>query len=210
MAEDIKGLIDKIQQEGIKAAEEKAREIEDKANQRAQGIIEEAEQKAARLIDNARDEVAKMEKNSRVSLEQVGRDLLLSLHEEINAMLKKIALAQVQSALGPEEMSKIIGALIKEMNRAKEGQVVVTLGEKDLKKVEQGILHKLGSQIKKELTLKPSGEISGGFIISYDGSKSHFDFTDKALAEYLSARLKPKLAELIQQAVLGGGKGKGN
>ena len=198
MAEDIKSLIEKIQQEGIKAAGDKAKEIEGQATQRAGDIIKAAERKAQQLISNAKEEIAKMEKSGRASLEQAARDLLLSLREQINSMLEKVVVAQLGRALSPEEMSKIITTLIKEMSRAKEAEVIVLLKEKDLKKVEKSVLHQLGAEAKKGVTLKPSGEITGGFIISYDGGKSHFDFTDKAIAEYLSLHLKPRLAELLK------------
>ncbi len=198
MAEDIKGLIEKIQQEGIKAAEAQAKEIEGRAGQRAGAIVKEAEKQAQQLIDNAKDEIAKMEKSADASIRQAGRDLLLSLREEINRMLQKLVVSQVRAALSPDEMSKIIIALIKEMSIAKEGEIIVSLKEKDMEKVERSLLHSLADEAKKRVALKASGEITGGFIISYDGGKSHFDFTDKAIAEYLSLQLEPKLAKLLK------------
>lgn len=198
MAEDIKGLIEKIQQEGINAAEAQAKEIENQAGQRAGGIVKEAEKQAKQLIDNAKDEIAKMKKSANASIGQAGRDLLLSLREEINLMLEKVVVSQVRTALSPDEMSKIIITLIKEMGIVKAGEAIVSLKEKDLKKVEGALLHNLADEVKKRVALKASGEITGGFIISYDGGKSHFDFTDKAIAEYLSLQLEPKLAKLLK------------
>jgi len=198
MAEDIKGLIEKIQQEGIETAGEKARQIEGQAAQRAGGIVKEAEKKALQLIDKAKAEIARMERGANASLKQAGRDLILSLREEINAMLERIVASQVRAALTPEEMSKIIASLIKEMSGRKEGEIVVSLKEKDLKKIEKAVLYKLADEVKKTVSLRPAGEIGAGFIISYDSGKSHFDFTDKAIAGYLSLRLKPELAELLK------------
>lgn len=203
MAEDIKDLIEKIQQEGIQVAEDKARDMQDQASRRAEAIVAEAQKKAQQLIDSAKEEIAQMEKSGQASLEQTARDLLLSLKEEINLMLEKIVVSQLRQALSPDEMGKIITALIKEMSSAEEGETIVSLKEKDLEKVEKGILHKLGEEAKKGITLKPSGEITGGFIISYDSGKSHFDFTDRAIAEYLGLHLKPKLAALLKDASSG-------
>ena len=47
--------------------------------------------------------------------------------------------------------------------------------------------------MEKKIILKPAEEISGGFTISFDNGKSCYDFTDKALAEYIGTYLKPKL-----------------
>ena len=203
MAEDIQGLITKIQQEGIKIAEEKAKDIENEARRRAKEIVLEAEKQAQGLLVQAKDEVAKAEKGAKASLEQAARDLLLTLREEINAMLGRLILAQVRQALKPEELSKIITALIKEISSKDEGEIIVSLKEKDLEKLGKGLLSTLGNEAKKEITLKSSGEISGGFTISYDSGKSHYDFTDKAIAEYLSLNLKPKLAEALKKASSG-------
>jgi vacuolar-type H+-ATPase subunit E/Vma4 len=71
-------------------------------------------------------------------------------------------------------------------------------------------MRRLGDEIKKGLTLKPLGEISGGFTISYDGGKSHYDFTDKGIAEYLSACLNPELSAILNKAASGGKKYKKN
>ena len=87
MAEDIKNLIEKIQQEGIVAGEEKAKDIETQAGRQAEALVEKAKKEAEGIIAEAKERVARMEKSTRVLLEQAGRNLLLALREEINAML---------------------------------------------------------------------------------------------------------------------------
>jgi V/A-type H+-transporting ATPase subunit E len=199
MAEDIKGLIEKIQQEGIKAAEDKAKQIEDQALQKAHKIVEEAQSQAQQLLERTKDEIAKMEKSSKASLGQAARDLLLSLRAEINAMLKRIITAEVRESLSPDEMSKIIAALIQRMSNQKEGEIIISLKEDNLAKVKNSIFGKLAEQAKKGVTLREAHDITGGFTISFDSGKSHFDFTDQAIAEYLSLQLKPHLAQLLVQ-----------
>jgi vacuolar-type H+-ATPase subunit E/Vma4 len=49
--------------------------------------------------------------------------------------------------------------------------------------------------------LRPAEEISGGFTISFDDGKSCYDFTDKALAEYIGIYLKPKLNQILMEAI---------
>jgi len=44
-------------------------------------------------------------------------------------------------------------------------------------------------------------EISGGFTISFDSGKSCYDFTDKALADYIGTYLKPKLNQILQESI---------
>jgi V/A-type H+-transporting ATPase subunit E len=197
MTEDIKNLIEKIQEEGVKVAEDKARGIEEQARRQAQGIIKKANSEAERIIVQAQDRVAKMEESANASLKQVGRDLLLSLKKEINEMLDRIIRLHVHESLNIDELIKIISTLIKE-NKGRE-DIMISLNKDDFQKLEKGIFNELREEIKKGVTLKPSEDILGGFIISYDAGKSHFDFTDKALAEYIGSYLRPKLAELLKE-----------
>lgn len=201
MAEELKGLIEKIQREGIQAAEEKAGRIENQARRNADEILAKARHQADKIIREAEDRIARMQESANVSFEQAGRDLLISLRREINAMLDRLILSSVKEALNPQELSKIISSLIKEQTGKKKQDVIITLNKSDLQKLENEFLSELKELIKKGIILKPSDDIRCGFIISYDSGKSHFDFTDKALAEYISQCLKPKLSEIFKDIV---------
>jgi len=200
MAEEIKELIAKIQQEGIKAAEEKAREIEEEAGRRAEEIIVNAKKEAEKLLTEAEEKIKRTQEYTRSTLAQAGRDFLLSLKKEINAMLDKLILAGARRALTAEEMVKIIASLIKNYQGQEKEGIVVSFSQEDLQKIKTGLLDELKEAAKKGITLKPSEEIRGGFTISYDMGKSQFDFTDKALAEYIGTYVKPYLKEILQSA----------
>jgi V/A-type H+-transporting ATPase subunit E len=201
MAEELKELINKIHQEGIKAAEDRAKDIENEARHRAQVIIEEAENKARNIILEAKEKIAKMEEGAKVSLKQAGRDLLLTLKKEINAVLGRLIVSRVREALNPEELGRIITSLIKNYSSKERGNIIVTLKKEDLEKLRKGFLNELKEELKNGIILRSSEDIQGGFIISYDGDKSHYEFTDKALAEYINLYLKPALAEILKEAV---------
>ena len=53
MAEELKDLIEKIQEEGVRAAESKAHDIEEKAHLSAKAILKKAEANAENLIAEA-------------------------------------------------------------------------------------------------------------------------------------------------------------
>lgn len=200
MTEDIRSLIEKIQAEGIQAAGDKARAIEDQAKKQAQDIIDKAGKEAEKLLREAKDRIAQIEQSTQVSLKQAGRDLLLALRKEINATLDKIILSSVHQALSVDELARIISSLIKDY-RGKE-EVIISLKKEDAEKLEKGFLSKLKEELKKEIVLRSAADILGGFIISYDAGKSHFDFTDKALVEYIGAYIRPKLTQLLNEAVI--------
>jgi V/A-type H+-transporting ATPase subunit E len=200
MPEDLNGLLEKIRRDGVEAAQAKAREIEAEAARRAEEKIRSAEKEAARMIEQARAEIAKAEAGGRQSLKQASRDTLISLHQAIASSLERIVSAHVHKALGAEEMTRIILALVKEAGCASREKTVISLRKEDLEKIEKPLLAELGNELRKGITLRHSAEIKGGFTISYDSGKSYYDFTDRALAEYIAAYLKPQLAKILEEA----------
>lgn len=200
MAEDIKSLIEKIQQEGIQTAQTKAKEIESQATQRAEEIIQEAKLKASLMVTEAQEKIAQMEERQKALLTQAGRDFLLLLKRELNSLLDKLILTQVKEALSPEAMFKIILDIVKEGAGKEKANIIISLNKEDLRLLEKNFLHKLKEETKKSIVLKPSEDIQEGFTISYDSGKSLYDFSDRALAEYVGIYLKPKLAEILKEA----------
>lgn len=200
MTEEIKELIKKINQEGIKAAQDKAQEIEGLAQKKAEEIINKARKDAERLLSEAHDKLVKMEEKEKTLLVQAGRDLLLSLKEEINTMLGRLIGLELRQGLSHQDLVKIISETIK-THAAEAKDIIVGLNPADCDVLEKGFLAKLKEAVKKNITLKPQGEITTGFTISFDSGKSQFDFSDKALAEYIGTYLKPKLKKILDGAV---------
>ena len=199
MAQELKDLIQKIQEEGVEAAENKARTIEEEASRRAAQIIKDAGKKAEALVSDARQEIARLEKGGEESIRQAGRNVIIALKKEIAATLDKIVLSDVRKALSGEELVKIIRELVKSQKEAKEG-AVISLRDQDRQNLEKTLLGSLKEEAKKGITLKTAEDIRGGFIISYDLEKSHYDFTDKALTEYIGLYLRPKLKDILKVA----------
>ena len=90
MAQEIKDLIAKIQAEGIKIAEEKAKEIEARALAAAEKIINLANSQGKKIIADATEQVVKERHSAEASLNQAGRDFLILLKSRINVMLDKL------------------------------------------------------------------------------------------------------------------------
>ena len=198
MAEEIKALIEKINKEGIAVAEQKAQEIESQAKQKAGEILERAKHDADGILHDAKEQIYKMQEKQKTLLAQAGRDLLLILRQEINAMLEKLIVRELHDALTPEHLFKILSNVIKSSCAQEETGIIVSLNKEDLKNLEGSFLAKLKTEAKKEISLRPSESIQGGFIISFDAGQSQFDFSDKALAEYIGTFLKPKLKEILE------------
>jgi V/A-type H+-transporting ATPase subunit E len=201
MAEEIRDLIEKINQEGIKAAEEKAQNIEAAAKQRADDILAQARLEAGEMIAVAKDRIHREDEKGKTLLAQAGRDLLLSLRKEINAMLGRIVVSDIHQVLTPEALFKLLSEVVRNYKAGESSDITVFLNKEDLEHLEKNFLNKLREETKKKIILRPAEEISGGFTISFDSGKSCYDFTDKALAEYIGTYLKPKLNKILQEAI---------
>jgi vacuolar-type H+-ATPase subunit E/Vma4 len=176
MADQIKELIEKINQEGVQAADEKARQIEAQAKAQAEMILQKANSQAKNILE----------------------DMLLALRSQVNQTLQNIISAEVSASLNPEELAKIIEGLVKEYSARDNKGAIVYLSAEDKNKVENLFLHKLKDELKKGIELRSQDDIRSGFIISFDAGKSSFDFSDKALVEYMGFSLKAKVAELLK------------
>jgi vacuolar-type H+-ATPase subunit E/Vma4 len=201
MAEEVRDLIEKINLEGIKAAEEKAQKIEAAAKQRADDMLAQAKRETEEMIAAAQESIRREDEKEKTLLAQAGRDLLLSLRNEINAMLERIMVSEVRQAITPEALFTLLSEVVKQNSAGESGDIVVLLKKEDLEILEKNFLHKLGEETKKNIILRPAEEISGGFTISFDSGRSCYDFTDRALAAYIGTYLKPKLNQILQEAM---------
>lgn len=202
MAEELKALIEKIQYEGVRAAEEKAAAIEAQAKRRAEEIIRNSEKEASRIIADAKEQIERLEKGSKDSVKQAARDTILSLRKEIASMLERLVTAHVHKALTTDELGHLLATIVKGCSGAHKGEIIVSIRKEDLEKTEKALIAELGQEAKKGITLKTTADIRGGFLLSYDSGRSYFDFSDAALAEYLASQLKPGLANIVKEVVV--------
>jgi V/A-type H+-transporting ATPase subunit E len=200
MADEIKGLIEKIQKEGIQAAENKAREIEENAHKASDEIILRAKKEAQRLILQAKDEIACMHEKEKALLNQAARDTLLALRKEISDTLLRLVTSSVHQALTPEALYRLILEIASKHSSSEKEDILLVMKKQDLEAIEKDFLAKLKNELKAGIHLKSSQDILAGFTISFDNGRSCFDFTDRALAEFITGSLKPKLTELLKDA----------
>lgn len=202
MTQQIQELINKIKTEGIHEAQNKAKQIESEAHQKAGAIVHEAKAKAEKIINAAKEETKKMQEAATVAIQQAARNSLLSLREDIENMLKGVVLAQVKDSLTTQQLSSILENIIKNhIAQNFSGNIQVTLNAQDARVVKESLIAKFQKQLKQPVQFKTSGEISKGFMISFDGGKSSFDFTDASLAEYLGAYVNEDIARLLRSPV---------
>ncbi|MCK9594079.1 MAG: DivIVA domain-containing protein [Candidatus Omnitrophica bacterium] len=198
MSDQIKELIEKINQEGVVAAQEKAAQIEKQAQEEADMIVRKAQAQAKKIVEDAQEKVERLKESSRAELQQAGRDFLLGLKEGILGLLERVIVKDVAVALTAEELSQMISGIIKECCGQGGKQAVVYLSAPDKSKLEGHFLNKLKNELKNGIELRQGDDIRAGFMISFDAGKSHFDFSEKALVQYLQTQVKPKVEQILK------------
>lgn len=200
MSENLKGLLEKINQEGIRSAEEKSMLIEDKARKDAEKILGDARKLADEIVQKAKAEAEKIRISANLSVKQASRDLLLGLKEDIRKTLNKIVAGEITKALSSEEIAGILADLIDKYadKNGKADDIKILVNKVDLEKIKDAFMSKLKDKVKSGVEFKPSANINAGFSISFDKGKSYFDFSDEGLLETLCAYLNPELAKIIK------------
>ena len=200
MSEKLKGLINKIKEEGVKQAEEKAKTIEEAAKKKAEKILNDAKKEASSIIENAKKESGRTKEVTELALKQGSRDLILSLKAEIKNIFDKVVTGDISKAMSAENMSDILKDLIEQYvaSNGKSSDIKVLLKKEDLEKLKKSSLVKMKEHIKGGIEFKPSSNINAGFSISFDKGKSFFDFTEEGLKEALCAYLNPEVEKLLK------------
>lgn len=203
MTQQVQELIEKIKQEGIEAAEKTAREIENEARSRAKAVVAQAEKQARQKIAAAEGEVKKLQESAHAALLQASRDTLISVRKKIESLLGSVVREQVSGAMTPEVLARVMEAAVKAAvgGASENADITATVSRDDLEKLEKGALAGLQKAVASGVRLQGSDDIGRGFLISFDGGKSSFDFSDQSLAEYLGAFLNVRVAGIIKEAV---------
>jgi V/A-type H+-transporting ATPase subunit E len=83
MAEDIQGLLNRIQSDGIEKAEAEKKRILDNAKQQADELVAKAKAEAEAIMKSAREEAVISENKGKAAVKQAARDVILSLQTEL-------------------------------------------------------------------------------------------------------------------------------
>ena len=113
MAEELQGLLDRIQTEGIEKAEAEKATILGNAKAEAAKIIEKAKEEAATIVKKANEEAEISVNKGNAAIRQAARDVLIALRADIEARLKALVTESIGQAMTPDVMGKIILEMVK-------------------------------------------------------------------------------------------------
>jgi V/A-type H+-transporting ATPase subunit E len=196
----IQSLLDKIKEEGFQEAEKISQKIIDEAEAKAELITREAEKKAKHSITNAREEVMKTREAFEVAMNQVCRNLILSLHDEIIRLFDRILVRKAASSLRPDAMRDMILKITENWGaQDKHRSFEILVNEKDARELEDLLYDSLQSEFKNGIAIKPLNTIGAGFRIGERDGTVHYDFTPEGIAEILKETLNPRFSRFLEE-----------
>ena len=200
MADELQGLLDRIQTEGFRKTEAEAQRILTEARAEAARITAAAQADAKARLEAAEREAETMTAKGREALKQAGRDILLSLRQQLQERLQGVVRAGIGQALTPEALTTVIQAAVQAYlahgGRINRLDILVNPGT--IAPLEAAMLSRLKDDLSLNPTLVPAPGVKAGFQLVFNGEDAVYDFSDQALAEALGTFLSPKLAELIK------------
>jgi len=200
MAEDLQHLIDKIKAEAVDKAEAEALRIVSEAKAKAAQIVKEAEAEAKAQLEKAEKDSLAYTERSEKTLAQAARDVVLAVSQGVEKSVLEVLALNVDKALNPE----VVQQLLLTLASGYAGKAAtVSLPESDAKKLTSFVTGEFKKKLGAGVTVQSDSGIFAGFRLSFDNGKVSQEWTNVAIADALSAILRPALAKVVQQAIKG-------
>ena len=201
MAEELQGLLDKIQSEGIAKAEAEKNAVIESAKAESAKIIENAKKEAAEIIRKAEENAEMSRTKGAAAIQQAARDVIIALRADMENRLKKLVSDCLGEAMTPELMGKIILEMVKayrEKDPNGEATVELLLQQKDAAALEKYLKSGVLKDLKANPSISVGGDFSSGLQLGFKGEDVFLDFSDDALTDVICAYVGPKLAASIK------------
>lgn len=194
----LKELIDKIKNDGVKSAEESAQAIITEAEKKAAQIIQAADKKANDLLDSSKRDAEVAKQSSTDAVKQAARDLVIDLKKEIQNIFENLIKTETEQALTGNELSSAIIAVLGNWDKNNVTDLSVMLPETEKEAVVKSINSKFADLLKDGLEVNPHKGIEAGFKISEKDGNVYYDFSAEGVGQMMAEYLSPVLANFVK------------
>ena len=184
--EDLQGLLEKINRDGVEKAEAEAKRIIDDARAKADALIKDAQARAAQSKADAEKTSAAYAERAAETIRQAARDVVIGVKGSVTALLENLLAKGVEKALG-DSAAQIAADAIKGLT----GSGEITCGPK----LATALKAQLATNGNVKVTTDES--LGAGFTVKIDGGRVEHDFTAETISTELAKRLRPDLAKLV-------------
>lgn len=194
-------LIEQIKKNGVEVAETEAEKIVTDAKAQADRIIADAKAEAEKILADAKASNDRMVKVSEDAIRQAGRNLLISFRESVTKEMEAVVGDEVKAVYSSDKMTDIIANVVEAWSKNSETEdITVLLNSADLERLEASLMAAMKDKLLSGVTFKGTDSFDIGFRVTVDGGRIHYDYSDDAVVEVLSAYLSPKVVSLLKEA----------
>ncbi len=189
MSQDLQGLLEKINRDGVEKAQAQADEIIAAAKAKAAALVKEATDTAAKAKADAEQAAADYQARAAETVKQAARDTILKIEAAVTAKLEKLLVKDVEASLAdPKAAAALVADVVKGF--ATKGEIAAPAK----------LAKTLAAQLAKEkkFTVVTDETLDAGFSVKLDGGRVEHAFTADVIADELAKRLRPDLAALLK------------
>lgn len=201
MAEELQHLIERIRKEGVEKAEQEGAEILSKAKEKAASIVREAEAKAKAMLEKAEKDAQAFTERSRRTLEQAARDLLISVGQGVENILKDIVAEAVDEALSIDVLKQMLVKMAEAYaaHAGRETRIDLLISARDKEELIRFFAEQYRQRLLQGVEIHVDNELFKGFRVSFVQNHVYHDFSKQAIAEALTQFLRPQLSEIVHR-----------
>lgn len=187
--EDLQGLLEKINRDGVEKANAEVARIVGDAKAKAASIVKEAEAAAAQAKAAAERAAADYRARAEETVKQAARDVVLGVKEAVTALLEKLLAKDVDAALADGKTAAgLAAAAIRDLMGPGEIAAGATLAA----------ALKAQAAALGDFTVVTDDALGTGFAVRLDGGRVEHAYTGEVIAAELARRLRPDLAALLK------------
>lgn len=198
MTEDLQGLLNRIQEDGLQKSEAERAKIIADAEAKAAKIIADAEAKAAETEKKAAADAAALKEKAEESIRQASRDIIIALRSEMQQRLQSVAKACAGSAMDQNLMVALIYEMAKKYAENPTDNLEILLPAAARDQLEAGLLNALGQDLASRTKILGEPELESGLQIGFRDGSVFLDFSDEALSDLICSYIGPKLAAILK------------
>jgi len=208
-SDGVQRLIDRIRDDGVEAARDKAEQILKDARHEASQIVANAKAEADSLRADAKRDIEDHRTASLDALQLAARDTVLELKAKVVERFEEFLKRLVISATRDEETVRslvlvVAGHAASEFIQDKELEIRISkalLGEDTLKEEGNRVLLALSSDMLREgIQLIPDDGIEGGARVQLVKDKLEIDLSDKAISRMIAQNMIPRFRDILKGA----------
>lgn len=200
MAEELQGILDRINADGIAKADAERNTIISKAQAEAAKIVADAKAQAAEITKNAEIEAEAFRKRAENALVQAARDIKIALKGELESRINQAVGNATSAALTGEFMAELIREAAEKFISSPDEELCVSCAIKDVAKLETALKGALADSLAKDPEILGVSSIRGGLELTLKDGAFSIDFTSDAVNDLFSAYAGKLVEKIVRES----------